>query len=110
VLRGGSSGNREWTENLKKRLLTHGEVWRDFKHENVCPFYGFSFQHAYMPALVLPFYRNGNIMQFLEREGLKKTGNDKLEFVRGIARGINYLHGLKNPVVHGDIRGVGLRI
>jgi len=110
VLRGGSSGNRKWIETLQKLLLLHGETWHHFNHENVSKFYGFSFQHAHMPALVLPYYPKGNIMQYLDTQVPKLSDSDKLQLVRGIARGINYLHGFEPPVVHGDIRGANVLI
>jgi len=89
---------------LKRSLLTYAANRIRFEHENVAKLYICSFQHKYMPALVSPFYPNGNIMQYLAAPNTEKTDADILLLVQGIARGLEYLH--KRGIVHGDIRGV----
>ncbi len=42
-------------------------IWRTFKHENVCPFFGVcvdEFSPRY--ALVSPWMPNGNLMEYLD--------------------------------------------
>jgi len=110
VLRGGSSGNRAWIDQLQTRLLQKGEVWHKFDHPNVARFYGFTFDHAYMPALVIPYYPNGNVVEYVKRLP-EMPVETKLDIVREIAGAIRYLHEEFEPsVVHGDIRGANVLI
>jgi len=106
ILRGGSSGNQEWIDGLKKRLVTRAKVWFHFNHSSVSQFLGLSFHHTYMPSLVLPFYPNGNVIQYLDKT--EKSDNHKLHMLKEIAEGIAYIHDV--GVVHGDIRGANILI
>jgi len=52
-----------------------------------------------MPALILPFYGKGTVVEYAK----KKDNGFKLDAVRQIARGLEYLH--DQSVIHGDLRG-----
>jgi len=94
-----------FSEKLNQRLHEHGKVWRRFDHPNVAHFYGLAFNCGNMPALILTFYSNGNIMEYL-----KASDASKLILIQEIARGLRYLHEFNPPVVHGDIRGANILI
>jgi len=57
-----------------------------------------------VPALVLPFYGNGTIIEYVK----EKDNKTKLDMVGQIAQGLDYLH--EQSVVHGDLRGSNVLI
>jgi len=61
-----------------------------------------------MPALVLEFYPNGNINEFVKQKSL----NDEAKFslIKEVALGMKYLHEFDTPTIHGDIRGANVLI
>ncbi|KIM79277.1 hypothetical protein PILCRDRAFT_823532 [Piloderma croceum F 1598] len=99
VLRGGSSSNSEFLTNFTERLEYEARTWQHLKHPNVSEFYGLAFNFGHMPALILPFYDNGTVVDYVS----EKDNNARLDMVTQIAQGLEYLHGMS--VVHGDLRG-----
>ncbi|KAF9027775.1 kinase-like domain-containing protein, partial [Rhodocollybia butyracea] len=63
-------------------------LWRQLRHPNVLPFFGVN-TTLFGFCLVSPWMSNGDI-------------------IKEIANGLNYLHSLKPPVVHGDVRGANI--
>jgi len=61
-----------------------------------------------MPALIFDYYPHGNIVEFVKNEAVKDE--EKMDLIVQVARGIQYLHTLAKPVVHGDIRGANILI
>ena len=53
-----------------QELECHGRVWKTFKHTNVARFHGLAFNFGLMPALILDFYPNGNINEFVKTKSL----------------------------------------
>jgi serine/threonine protein kinase len=104
VLRGGSSSNPDFLQKFKQRLEREARVWRCLEHSNVSEFYGLAFSFGYMPALILPFYSNGNVVEYVREKG----DEAKLDMVKQTAGGLEYLH--KNSVVHGDLRGANILV
>jgi serine/threonine protein kinase len=104
VLRGGSSSNPDFLQKFKQRLEREALVWQRLRHPNVSEFYGLAFSFGYMPALILQFYSQGNVVEFCKG----KKGEDKLDMVRQIAGGLEYLHA--NGVIHGDLRGANVLV
>ncbi|KAF4568326.1 hypothetical protein EYR36_010336 [Pleurotus pulmonarius] len=51
--------------SMKKMLEQSSSIWSRVDHPNLVPFYGVAFGLAYMPAIVYPFYSNGNILAYL---------------------------------------------
>ncbi|THV03350.1 hypothetical protein K435DRAFT_651560 [Dendrothele bispora CBS 962.96] len=81
-------------------------LWRQLNHPNVLPFLGVNV-NLFTPArlcLISPWMENGNIIQYLTNH----PGHDLLCTISEIAAGLNYLHNLSPPIVHGDIRGVSI--
>ncbi|KAJ7599898.1 kinase-like domain-containing protein [Mycena floridula] len=79
-------------------------VWRRVcGHENIVQFYGVCLMGG-RPTLVLPWYNNETASKYLLGKDLKT----KLDFIRGIARGVKHLH--HHRVVHGDIKGSNILV
>ena len=62
---------------IPQRLEEPALVWQRLMHPNVSEFYGLSFKFGYMPALVLPFYGNGNVVDHVRQ----KDDDAKLDMV-----------------------------
>ncbi|THV05931.1 kinase-like protein, partial [Dendrothele bispora CBS 962.96] len=83
-------------------------LWRQLNHPNVLPFLGVNI-NLFTPArlcLILPWMENRNIIQYLTNH----PGHDLLCTISEIAAGLNYLHNLSRPIVHGDIRGANILV
>ena len=62
-------------------LESRSRVWKTFNHENVARFHGLMACSEGMPALVLNFYPNGNINEFLRTRDPKPKDVIKLTLV-----------------------------
>ena len=51
-----------------QRLEREAQIWQHLKHPNVSEFYGLAFNFGYMPALILPFYSNGNVVEYVSQK------------------------------------------
>lgn len=51
-----------------QRLQKGASVWQSLDHSNVSEFYGLAFNFGYMPALILPFYSNGNVVEYVKNK------------------------------------------
>ncbi|KAF9060403.1 kinase-like domain-containing protein [Rhodocollybia butyracea] len=68
-------------------------LWRQLRHPNVLPFFGVN-TTLFGFCLVSPWMSNGDIVT--------------RSVIMEIADGLNYLHSLKPPVVHGDVCGANI--
>ncbi|TFK38547.1 kinase-like domain-containing protein [Crucibulum laeve] len=104
VLRGASTNNTEFLTQLDRDLLRNGKIWKELKHDNVIKFYGLSYNHGIMPALVFPFFANGSVLQYMKRRKLSDW--KKFQWVDQIAQALHYLH--SRDIIHGDLRGANV--
>ncbi|KAJ7126083.1 kinase-like domain-containing protein, partial [Mycena epipterygia] len=82
-------------------------IWKELSHPNVLPLLGIDLTiRKPSCCLVSPWMKNGNVMAFLERY----PDFDKSSLVRDIANGLEYMHDLDPPVVHGDMKGANILI
>ncbi|KAF9442881.1 kinase-like protein [Macrolepiota fuliginosa MF-IS2] len=80
--------------------------WRELQHPHIVPIHGMIIEHN-MPGLVMPYYKNGHLMQYLR----KNPRVDKLELMCQAAAGLEYLHNLMPyPIVHGDIKAANILV
>ncbi|KAJ7191690.1 kinase-like domain-containing protein [Mycena pura] len=91
------SGFEQSSDSLRQ-LQREAYIWERFKHENLVPFFGISYDVASWPVLVSPLYDFGHVGTFLKEH---PTAN-RPELVLGVASGVEYLHA--NDVVHGDLK------
>ncbi|KAJ6577986.1 kinase-like domain-containing protein [Mycena capillaripes] len=96
---------------IYKELAREVLIWKELSHPNVLPLLGIDLT-ARKPSccLVSPWMKNGNVMAFLERYPNWYPYSNKISLVRDIANGLEYLHDLDPPVVHGDIKGANILI
>ena len=59
----------EWFQSLEAQL----EIWCDLKHPNVVDFLGLSYDVPFPAAIILPFFENGNSLDYIKRQSKSKT-------------------------------------
>ncbi|KAG8903846.1 hypothetical protein FRB99_002661 [Tulasnella sp. 403] len=96
-------GDKRRCVRIAIALVRELTVWRKLHHENITRLIGFFLSPDLNDAwLVSPYYKNGNVKEYLAR------GNPSL-FVRmalviDVAEGLSFLHTRDPPVCHGDIK------
>ncbi|KAG8903845.1 hypothetical protein FRB99_002660 [Tulasnella sp. 403] len=84
-------------------LMRELTVWKDLWHENVVELTGFFLSPDLNDAwLVSPYYKDGNIKEYLARTNAAPFV--RLVLVMDIAEGLAYLHTRDPPVCHGDVK------
>jgi len=99
---GSSSTPTSFLQKSKERLVNDARMWQYLKHPNVSEFFGLAFNLGDMPALISAFYGNTTVVEYVK----EKDDEIRLDMVKQIARGLDYLHG--KSVVHGDLRGANI--
>jgi serine/threonine protein kinase len=98
----------EHLRKLNRRLTREGNLWSQLCHPAVVPFYGVSYDlgRPGSPSLISPYYQNGNISTYLQRN----PGADRLKLVCEVAVGLSYLHSPQIHMVHGDIKASNILV
>ncbi|KAG8923926.1 kinesin motor protein cin8, partial [Tulasnella sp. 417] len=89
-------------DKFELRVKRETLIWGSVKHRNVLPFIGYQIVDN-VPMLVSPWCKNGNL-EIYTKAHPELTRDTKLGLLRGAARGLLYLHSLKPPIFHGDIK------
>ncbi|KAG8753676.1 hypothetical protein FRC14_005819 [Serendipita sp. 396] len=90
--------------NIKRRLVRELDVWRSLEHPNIVPLLGYIDNMNRLPSPVSPWYRNGDASRYLERDGSRIGVKSRLQLLRQIAAGLQYLHSQKPSIIHGDLK------
>ncbi|KAF7346659.1 Glycoside hydrolase family 76 protein [Mycena sanguinolenta] len=98
-------GHLTWANGVRRPVAIklsvgrEARVWMPLEHDNLAPLLVFVEERN---LLVSPFYKNGNMHDYLETHGSKLDASRRMSFVIGIASGLKYLH--DNSVIHGDLK------
>jgi len=95
------------TDNIKqltKAWCKEIVVCRNLSHPNILSFLGVISTDSLPLCIVSKWMKNGNISEFLRRDGQF----NRRPLLIDIARGLNYLH--SQHVVHGDLKGPNILI
>ncbi|KAJ3873643.1 kinase-like domain-containing protein [Lentinula edodes] len=101
------TSNGKVSQQVLKEFCEEALVWKQLDHPNVLPFIGVNeilFSPSY--CFISPWMKNGNIMTYLENH----PEQNRLLWISQVADGLQYLHGLDPPIIHGDIRGANILI
>ncbi|KAJ7284467.1 kinase-like domain-containing protein [Mycena rebaudengoi] len=98
-------------EHTLHRFNRECEIWKDLwridQGKHILPFYGFCQNDGPFLYMVSPWQPNGNALNFAKKNDGKI---DYLRLVREIALGVQVLHGMDPPVVHGNIKASNIII
>ncbi|KAK2461110.1 hypothetical protein APHAL10511_006889 [Amanita phalloides] len=93
----------EFTEKFKK----HIDRWVTFDHANFARCYGYALDCGPMPAIIMDYYPEGEIMRYMKAK--RSSFEEKINMaLADVVEGLCYLHALKPPVVHGDLRAASI--
>ncbi|KAF7368658.1 TKL/TKL-ccin protein kinase [Mycena venus] len=76
-------------------------AWEVDQGKHVLPFYGYCQEDGPLPYTVSPWQSNGTASHYVK----KHLGIDYIRLIKGIAAGLDVLHTMSLPVVHGNLRG-----
>ncbi|KAG8916432.1 hypothetical protein FRC01_003153 [Tulasnella sp. 417] len=95
--------SKEVRRRIAIRFARELKVWAAAKHPNILELVGFYLSENYGCAqLISAYIAHGNVKDYI------KTCNPRLEIrlnlVKGLTSGINYLHTCDPPICHGDLK------
>jgi len=92
--------NADHIERLKTKFLLEAKLWSRLEHPNITPFYGICFDLGppSAPCLIYPYFKNGNVAKYLE----KNSNVNRVKLVSQVVAGLEYLH--NHNIIHGDIK------
>ncbi|KDQ18633.1 hypothetical protein BOTBODRAFT_29017 [Botryobasidium botryosum FD-172 SS1] len=88
-----------------ERTQREMRAWKGLKHPNVLPFIGAVTVESRL-YMVSPWMENGEMKEYLRQN----PGTNWLKLLLQIANGLQYLHTLEHPIVHGDLKGSNILI
>ncbi|KAJ7861120.1 kinase-like domain-containing protein [Mycena olivaceomarginata] len=98
-------------ENSLRRFKRECEIWKSLwkidQGQHVLPLLGFCQEDGPFPYIVSPLQVNGTALTYIKNQGDKI---DYLKMVKGVARGLQVLHSMDRPVVHGDLKASNIAI
>jgi len=86
-------------QKLRQSLEDQLEIWCALKHPNIVDFLGFSYDVPFPAAIILPYFADGNSLDYIK----KYPTADVLHLLHGAARGLEYLHHQNPPIIHADV-------
>jgi len=92
-------------DQFQDLLMKEVEVWAKLRHPNIVPLHGIVHDYGNLPGLVLPLYKS-NLNNFLQ---LNSDAN-RVKLLLDVAHGLHYLHTIKTPVYHGELKGSNIFI
>lgn len=80
-------------------------LWKTLQHKNIVPFLGV-IAEGFSMGLVSPFFKNGNIKNYMKRYHPEDWPALARGWGRDLAEGLEYIHYHEPPIIHGDLKGV----
>jgi len=84
-------------------LFREASIWSPLDHRHILRFLGIFAKESRL-ALVSQYQKNGSLYEFL----INNPDVDRIQLLRSVASGLEYLHSLPVPVMHGDIRAMNV--
>jgi GTPase SAR1 family protein len=80
------------------------EVWlmSRLQHENIVRLLGVSLRPE--PSMVMEYMNGGHLFSYLHRSGKKICWEEKMSLAMDVARGMQFIHSTKPPIVHRDLK------
>jgi serine/threonine protein kinase len=99
-------GMDEWADIRKE--LREIQFVRTIRHPNILMFIGDGHYEWNRPFLVLEYMGGGALLSLLENAEIPLSRGQRIRFVLNTASGINYLHSLRPPRIHRDLKRANL--
>ncbi|KDQ18545.1 hypothetical protein BOTBODRAFT_185115 [Botryobasidium botryosum FD-172 SS1] len=90
----------------RDRVNRQVRIWAELRSERIVRLYGVCSDDGKYPYMVMPWYDNGNAVQYLEN----KPASEHIRICLEAAYALQYLHTLPTPVVHGNLKGSNIMI
>lgn len=88
-----------------RSVLREVYIWSKLRHENVLPLLGIATKFDYTVSIVSAWMAPGNARNYVQRQEV-----DPRPLIVDIARGLEYLHGYRSGVYHGDLKGLNVLV
>ncbi|KIK95129.1 hypothetical protein PAXRUDRAFT_33151 [Paxillus rubicundulus Ve08.2h10] len=93
-------------QRFKREVEIWNSVWEIDQGRHILPLYGFCQNDGPFPYVVSPWQQNGTADAYVALF----PDADHRALIRGISIGINVLHTMNPPIVHGDLKGANIVI
>ncbi|KAF9246931.1 kinase-like domain-containing protein [Melanogaster broomeanus] len=93
-------------ERFKREVDLWNKVWEIDQGRHILPLYGFCQSDGPFPYVVSPWQQNGTAEAYVAAF----PDVDHRALIRGISAGVNVLHTMNPPIVHGDLKGANIII
>ncbi|KDQ09599.1 hypothetical protein BOTBODRAFT_116964, partial [Botryobasidium botryosum FD-172 SS1] len=80
-------------------ILHEASIWRKLHHPNIIPLLGLPSIDG-LPHLMSPLMKNGAADDFVK----KNPNVNRVRLLVEIAQGLEYMHTLDPPIIHGDLK------
>ncbi|KAH8111281.1 kinase-like domain-containing protein [Phellopilus nigrolimitatus] len=104
----GTSEDPGWKQSFQS-MCSEAMLWKTLDDGSIIPLFGLASigtGPSQRVAMVSPWMKNGDLRHYL----LENPGTDRIDMLYEVVEGIEYLHELSPPVVHGDIRCANILI
>ncbi|KAG1897526.1 kinase-like domain-containing protein, partial [Suillus fuscotomentosus] len=91
-----------------QRFFREIKILLTLNHENIVPLWGVARLFGVLPALVLPWLKNGTLTEYLQNRHKELSRGQQFALLRDVARGLEYCW--SNQIVHGDLSGYNVLI
>ncbi|KIM57025.1 hypothetical protein SCLCIDRAFT_131509, partial [Scleroderma citrinum Foug A] len=88
-----------------QRVLHEVSTWSKLRHRNIVTVFGITTTFDYTISLITEWADLGSAIDYVQNRVV-----DPRPLIIDVAHGINYLHGQRRPIVHGDLRGKNVLI
>ncbi|KZT36625.1 kinase-like protein [Sistotremastrum suecicum HHB10207 ss-3] len=110
IIRNSLGLSKDDEGKLQRRLRREIKVWQSLDHPNVVTLCGICTNFGTFPSMVSLWHDKGSASSYLASLGDRATVRTKLKLLTEVARGLEYLHSLSPPIIHGDLKGPNVLI
>ncbi|KAF8636240.1 hypothetical protein AX17_003725 [Amanita inopinata Kibby_2008] len=86
---------------LRREIQLWAKIYEVDKGKHILPLYGFCTIDGISPSLVSPWIKNGDSLSYVKEHD--RLVNYKF-LIKGIAAGIQVLHSMDPPIIHGELK------
>ncbi|KAF7426299.1 hypothetical protein PC9H_008667 [Pleurotus ostreatus] len=99
--------NDHTLRRFEREVKIWDQVWKLDRGRHILPFYGFCISDGVRPCTISQWQQNGSAISYVK---LHDTQIDYKVLIKGIAQGVQILHEMNPPIVHGDLKGENIMI